>query len=59
MKLDVAKQLNEAYEEAEPHMKEKYRLLQQNREFETVEKADEFLQATRYKVTGDQVERKQ
>lgn len=40
-------------------MKDKYRLLQQNKEFETVEKVDEFLQATRYKVTGDQVERKQ
>ncbi|KAJ4418157.1 mitochondrial 37S ribosomal protein rsm10 [Gnomoniopsis sp. IMI 355080] len=58
-KIDVAKQLDEAYEEAEPLMREKYRLLQQNKEFETVEKVDEFLQATRYKVTGDQVERKQ
>lgn len=51
--------MDEAFKEAEPMMKEKYRLLQQNKEFETVEKVDEFLQATRYRVTGDQVARKQ
>lgn len=51
--------MDKAFKEAEPLMNDKYRLLQQNKEFETVEKVDEFLQATRYKVTGDQVERKQ
>lgn len=51
--------MDEAFKKAEPMMKDKYSLLQQNKEFETVEKVDEFLQATRYKVTGDQVERKQ
>lgn len=55
----MAKELDKAFEEAEPRMREKYRLLHQTSEFETVEKVDEILQATRYKVTGDQVERKQ
>lgn len=51
--------MDKAFKQAEPLMKEKYRLLQQNREFETIEKVDELLQATRYKMTGNQVERKQ
>lgn len=54
----MAKQMDEAFKDAEPLINDKYRLLQQNKEFETVEKVDEFLQAERYRRTGDQVERR-
>lgn len=55
----MAKQLDEAYKEAEPMIKDKFRLLVQNREFESVEKVDELIQAERYRLTGDRVERNQ
>ncbi|CAN8097177.1 unnamed protein product [Discula destructiva] len=57
--IDVAKQLDEAYKQAEPMIKDKFRLLVQKKEFETVEKVDEFLHSERYRLTGDRVERKQ
>lgn len=56
---DVAKQLDEAYKEAEPMIQEKLRLLVQKKDFETVEKVDEVLQSERYRLTGDRVERYQ
>lgn len=57
--IDVAKEMDEAYKEAEPLINEKFRLLVQSKEFESVEKVDEFLQSERYRVTGDRVERNQ
>lgn len=51
---DVAKEMNKALEEAEPLLKDKFRLLAQKKEFATVEKVDEFLQSERYRLTGGQ-----
>lgn len=52
--IDVAKELSEALEKAEPLIKDKFSLLAQKKEFATVEKVDEFLQSERYRLTGGQ-----
>lgn len=49
---DVAKELDQAYEEAKPLIDEKYNLLGQDREIATVEKVDEILTSQRYKLAG-------
>lgn len=54
---DVAKELGEAFKEAEPLIDDKLRLLSQSKTFETVEKVDELLQSERYRLTGNRVER--
>ncbi|KAL1855846.1 mitochondrial 37S ribosomal protein rsm10 [Diaporthe australafricana] len=50
--LDVAKELDKAYEEAKPLIDEKLNLLGQDREIATVEKVDEILTSQRYKLAG-------
>lgn len=55
----MAKELNEAYEEAKPLIDDKFRLVTQSKKFETVEKVDELLQSERYRLTGARVERYQ
>lgn len=56
---DVAKQMEEAYQEAKPLIDDKFRLVVQSKKFETVEKVDELLQSERYRLTGGRVERYQ
>ncbi|KUI59305.1 Tryptophan--tRNA ligase, mitochondrial [Cytospora mali] len=48
--LDVAKEMDEAYEQAKPLIDDKLRLLGQDKEFATVEKVDEILTTQRYKL---------
>ncbi|KAK7736285.1 mitochondrial 37S ribosomal protein rsm10 [Cytospora paraplurivora] len=50
--LDVAKQMDEAYEQAKPLIDKKFKLLGQDKEFATVEKVDEILTTERYKLAG-------
>ncbi|POS81434.1 30S ribosomal protein S10 [Diaporthe helianthi] len=50
--LDVAKELDKAYEEAKPLIKEKFKLLGQSKEIATIEKVDELLTSERYKLAG-------
>ncbi|KAJ0116417.1 hypothetical protein J7T55_007397 [Diaporthe amygdali] len=50
--LDVAKELDQAYEEAKPIIDKKFNLLGQDREIATVEKVDEILTSERYKLAG-------
>lgn len=50
--LDVAKELDQAYEEAKPLINKKFKLLGQDKEIATVEKVDELLTSERYKLAG-------
>lgn len=50
--LDVAKEMDAAYEQAKPLIDKKFRLLGQDKEFATVEKVDEILTTERYKLAG-------
>ncbi|KUI64930.1 Tryptophan--tRNA ligase, mitochondrial [Cytospora mali] len=50
--LDVAKEMDEAYEQAKPLIDDKLRLLGQDKEFATVEKVDEILTTQRYKLAN-------
>lgn len=50
----MAKEMDKALEEADPVINDKLRLLVQKKEFETVEKVDEFLQSERYRLVGGQ-----
>jgi hypothetical protein len=48
----VAKELDQAYEEAKPLIDDKFKLLGHDREIATVEKVDELLTSERYKLAG-------
>ncbi|ROW12337.1 hypothetical protein VMCG_00613 [Cytospora schulzeri] len=50
--LDVAKEMDEAYEQAKPMIDKKLSLLGQDKEFATVQKVDEILTTERYKLAG-------
>lgn len=52
VQTDVAKEMDEAYEQAKPMIDKKFRLLGQDKEFATVEKVDEILTTQRYKLAG-------
>ncbi|KAF3770362.1 30S ribosomal protein S10, mitochondrial [Cryphonectria parasitica EP155] len=57
--VDVAKQLDETFKEAEPLINNKARFLGQNKEFATMEKVDEFLQSEKYRLVGGQFSHKE
>ncbi|KAG8161785.1 hypothetical protein KVR01_008772 [Diaporthe batatas] len=50
--IDVAKELDQAYEEAKPLIDQKFKLLGQDKEIGTIEKVDELLTSERYKLAG-------
>lgn len=55
----MAKQLDEAFKEAEPIINYKARFLEQSKQFATAEKADEFLQSEKYRLFGGQFAHKE